>query len=307
MHKNYLFIFILISLSSIYGYGQISDTKDQYIVEQGNVITGGPEVSILVPTDAFGKGFEVTNSVENVRFNVKSLVSFRAGGTVRFDLVKFKKMKMSNMFTITTGLYYTQRKFELGITDVAPGADTLLAGGRFNYISYEIPIIPHLHIQASERLWLHFGIGIGLEFFPSHIYIPNNFEENLGQNGSWYFYGARKSLFVPNAKVNFGMEWRTPKSGYISLGLNFQRPFPSVMTGYAEYWRTNNGDTYGIYPYGQKEDGNTGMKILGQFFSVGLSYYIPPSKAFKDTTPDWIKERRKEARKKRRERILNAP
>lgn len=284
------------------------EAKDRYIVEQGNVITGGPELGLIVPTNMFGRGVEVTNNVENVRFGVKSLISFRAGATVRFDLVQFKKMKMGNMFSLTTGLYYTQRRFQLSINDVAPGAnDSLLAGGNFNFISYEVPIIAHLHLQATDQLWLHFGVGLGLEFFPSHIYTPDNYDKTLGDDGSWLFYGAKKSLVIPSAKVNFGMEWRTKKSGYIALGLTFQRPFPSVMTGYAEYWSTRNGETYAIYPYGQKDKGNDGLNILGQFVSVGMSYYIPPSKGLKDTTPDWIKERRKEARKLRRERIMRTP
>src|SRR5690606_41513861 len=158
------------------------EDTDRYIVEQGNVITGGPELGLIVPTNMFGRGVEVTNNVENVRFGVKSLISFRVGATVRFDLVQFKKMKMGNMFSLTTGIYYNQRRFQLNINDVAPNAnDSLLAGGRFNFVSYEIPIIPHLHLQATDRLWLHFGVGVGVEFFPSHIYIPDSFEDKLGE------------------------------------------------------------------------------------------------------------------------------
>lgn len=308
MIKHIRNIFLILLLTPVLGYSQIDNTDEKYIVDKGNVITGGPTVEVLIPTDMFGRGFEATNLDENVRFNIRSLVSFRVGATVRFDLVKFKKVKMGNMFSLTTGLYYNQRRFNLGISDVAPNAgDSLLAGGNFNFVSYEVPIIPHLHIQATDKLWLHFGVGVGLEFFPSHIYIPDDFESTLGDNGTWYYYGARKSLVVPNAKVNFGIEYRTPKSGFLSLGFTFQRPIPSVMTGYAEYWSTRNGETYAIYPYGSKGNGNDGMKVVGQFFSVGASYYIPPSRGFKDTTPDWIKERRKEARKARKERILRAP
>lgn len=308
MIKNTAYLVCCLLLLPSLIRGQTEDSKNRFVVEQGNVITGGPTGDVIIPTDMFGSGFEVTNVEENVRFNIKSLVSFRVGATVRFDLVQFKKMKMGNMFSLTTGIYYNQRRFQLNINDVAPNAnDSLLAGGRFNFVSYEIPIIPHLHLQATDRLWLHFGIGVGVEFFPSHIYIPDSFEDKLGENGSWYYYGARKSLVVPNAKVNFGIEYRTPKAGYLSLGFTFQRPFPNVMTGYAEYWSTRNGDTYAIYPYGSKDHGNDGMKIIGQFFSIGASYYIPPSKGLKDATPDWIKERQKEARKKRRERLLRTP
>ncbi len=286
---------------------QNTDANDRYIEEKGNVITGGPEAGLLIPTSLFSGNNVVTNTTEQVRFGIKPLISYRIGATVRFDLVKFKKMKLSNMFSFTTGLYYTQRRFRVDINDVGSNAgDSLLAGGNFNFVSYEIPLLPHLHLQASDNLWLHFGIGMGLEFFPSHVYIPDNYEENLGDNGSWFFYGAKKFLVIPNAKVDFGLEWRTEKAGYFSLGATFQRPFPRVMDGFVEYWRTRDNETYAIYPDGQKGQGNNGMKVIGQFFAVNLRYYIPPSKALRDATPDWIKDRQKDARKKRRQRILES-
>lgn len=281
--------------------------SERYIEAKGNVITGGPEAGLLIPTGLFAAGSVVTNNTEQIRFGVRPLISYRFGATVRFDLVKFKKMKLSNMFSFTTGLYYTQRRFRLDINDVGPNAgDSLLAGGNFNFVSYEIPLLPHLHLQASDRLWLHFGIGLGLEFFPSHIYTPENYEDIVGKDGGWYYYGAKKFLVIPNAKIDFGLEWRTEKAGYFSLGATFQRPFPYIMDGFVEYWRTRDNETYAVYPYGQKGEGNRGMNIVGQFFAVNLRYYIPPSKGLKDTTPDWIKDRQKDARKKRRQRIMES-
>lgn len=259
-----------------------------------NFVSFGVEVSPIVPTTLFNSSTtQMTNEAEKIRFTVKPMVSYRFGGSLRFDIFNIKKMKLGNMFTINTGIFYTQRAFRVGVDDVSnPVMDSALVSDRFRFVSYEIPLMLQLHLQASNKVWVNFAIGTGAEFYPSQVYTKAG---EPGKDGYYLQYTARKFLLLAPLKASFGVEYRTEKSGYFGIGASISRPIPYMADTYFEYWRGNGAASYQITPNG---DINRPMRTQGMFLSIDFRYYFQPSRHEREKVPSYIRDR-----EKNRERI----
>jgi hypothetical protein len=266
--------------------------KEKDELRDRNFVSFGLEVSPIIPTGLFNRSLSrVENQSEQLTFSLDPLLSYRFGGALRFDVFNFRRLKFGNMFTFNTGIYYNRRAFRVEVRDVSnPVEDQLLISDRFRYISYEIPLMLQLHLQASQTIWVNFALGTGAEFYPSQVYTKQG---ESGKEGFFLQYTARKFLILAPLKASFGAEYRTEKSGYFGLGVSISRPMPYMADTYLEYWKNSGQETYAVYPYGSKADENLPVRNQGMFLSVDFRYYFQPSRHEREKVPSYIRDRQK--------------
>ena len=262
-----------------------------------NFISFGLEVSPIIPTTLFNRSdTRIENQTEGIRFTLDPLISYRFGGSLRFDIFNFKKLKLGNMFTINTGIFYTQRAFRIRVDDISnPVADSSLISNRFRFISYEIPLMLQLHLQASDKIWVNFAVGTGAEFFPSQVFTREGEE---GKEGHFLQYTARKFLVLAPLKASFGVEYRTEKSGYFGIGASISRPMPYMADTYMEYVKTEGNESYNVYPFGSKADENIPVRNQGMYLSVDFRYYFQPTRPEREYVPGYMRDRKKSKKKR---------
>lgn len=292
MLKRHLYIFpVLVSLLGATFPSAYGQKKPKAEVQKKNFVSFGLEVSPIIPTTLFNaSGTQITNESENIRFTLKPMLSYRFGGSLRFDVFNFKKLQLGNMFTINTGIFYTQRAFRVTVDNSPAVSDTSLISNRFRYVSYEIPLMLQLHLQASNRIWVNFAVGTGAEFYPSQVYTKAG---EAGKEGYFFQYTARKFIVLAPLKASFGVEYRTEKSGYFGIGASISRPMPYMADTYLEYWKKDGNDIYAVYPYGSKSDENRPMRNQGMYLSVDFRYYFQPTRHEKEVVPSYIRDRQK--------------
>lgn len=285
---------LCVLLSGVNALGQKKKEKSE--VSDKNFVSFGIEGGPIIPTTLFNRSnTRIENLTENIKFTLDPLVSYRFGGALRFDIYNFKKMQLGNMFTLNTGIYYTQRAFRVKVDDISdPVQDVNLVSDRFRFTSYEIPLMLQLHLQASERIWVNFAVGSGVEFFPSQVYTTTADSEDgpkQGEEGFYLQYSARKFLILPPLKASFGAEFRTEKSGYFGLGVSISRPMPYMADTFLEYYKKSGNEIYAVYPYGSKADENIPIRNQGMFLSVELRYFFQPSRHEREKVPSYIRDR----------------
>jgi hypothetical protein len=283
-------LFLMVSILPI--QAQKKDQKTKTEVSRKNFVSFGLEISPIIPTTLFNaSSTQFTNETEKIRFTLKPMLSYRFGGALRFDIFNFKKLQLGNMFTFNTGIFYTQRAFRVNVHDVSnPVVDSTLISDRFRYTSFEVPLMLQLHLQASNKIWVNFAIGTGIEFFPSQVYTTQG---ETGEEGFYLQYTARKFLVLAPLKASFGVEYRTEKSGYFGIGASISRPMPYMADTYLEYWKRDGNDLYAVYPYGSKGEDNRPMVNQGMFLSIDFRYYFQPSRNEKEVVPSYIRDRKK--------------
>jgi len=289
---KYFFVLLFLVATIMGVQAQKKDQKTKTEVSRKNFVSFGIEISPIIPTTLFNaSSTQFTNEAENIRFSLKPMLSYRFGGALRFDIFNFKKLQLGNMFTFNTGIFYTQRSFRVAIHDVSnPVEDVPLISDRFRYTSFEVPLMLQLHLQASNKIWVNFALGTGIEFFPSQVYTTQGDE---GKEGYYLQYTARKFLVLAPLKASFGVEYRTEKSGYFGIGASISRPMPYMADTYLEYWKRDGSDVYAVSPYASKAENNRPMVNQGMFLSIDFRYYFQPSRNEKEVVPSYIRDRKK--------------
>lgn len=262
-----------------------------------NFVSFGLEVSPIIPAGLFNRSLtRAENQTEKIKFSLDPQLSYRFGGSLRFDIFNFRRLKLGNMFTFNTGIFYTQRAFRVQVRDISgPVTDSLLISDRFRFISYEIPLMLQLHLQATEKIWVNFAAGTGAEFYPSHVYTKQG---ESGKPGYYLQYTARKFLVLAPLKASFGAEYRTEKSGYFGLGVSISRPMPYMADTFLEYWKQDGQSIYAVFPYGSKADDNLPIRNQGMFLSIDFRYYFQPTRHEREIVPSYIRDRQKNKTRK---------
>lgn len=297
MGKGLYILFLLVFSLFVFELRAQEVKKENTPRNDRNFISFGLEVSPIIPTTLFNRSdTRIENQTESIRFTLDPLISYRFGGSLRFDIFNFKKLKLGNMFTINTGIFYTQRAFRIRVDDISnPVADSSLISNRFRFVSYEIPLMLQLHLQASDKIWVNFAVGTGAEFFPSQVFTK---EGESGQEGYFLQYTARKFLLLAPLKASFGVEYRTEKSGYFGIGASISRPMPYMADTYMEYIKTEGNESYNVYPFGSKADENIPVRNQGMYLSVDFRYYFQPTRPEREYVPGYMRDRKKSKKKR---------
>lgn len=254
---------------------------------RGNLITLGVEPSLLFPTGLFGSAaLKAENPNYRTAFSLRPLMSYRAGLGIRLDAFKLGRAALSNQFSLATGLFYSQRRWQAVVENKSnPENPTVIGKDEIRFISYEMPLLLQLHLQAGEKVWFSAGTGMGVEFFPSHAYVPDAAAHTPPEDGYWLCYLARKNLFVPAFKMHLGAEWRTLNAGYLYAGLSYHQPLPRMGDA---FWRADVGDQ-AVHPYATTDfpagHPDLPMRVGGSWFSLDLKYFFKPSRTGTKPTP----------------------
>lgn len=205
---------------------------------QERVTTAGIQFKPIFPSSFFSSGPQ--NFEEGgVPFTLTQRSGFCAGMVVRKGL--------SKNFSFETGINFVNRSYTLEVRD-----SNLHLKNKFKTISYEIPTLILLFVQLSREVYMDVGFGHSLDLFPSDVYSKVEF---LSQ------YGARKGWVSSALLANLGVEYRTPKSGYIYLGASYHRPFSFIYVSEVAYT-------------GNNKDINTTEKLSGNYLTVDIRYFF---------------------------------
>jgi hypothetical protein len=248
LSKKIVISIIAVILSTTWADAQLMKRGDR----KDNLITVGIEFNPMIPNQLLGNNsVNILDPENNLDYNITPIFSTRYGMTIRYDM-----FQLINMFSIQTGIYYTNRNYRILIDDINGGNRVNKISDDFRMIAYEIPIMGLLYIQLSRDIFMNVATGISADFFPSHVY---------SQNDEYKQYTARKNWVVPSWKTNVGWEFRTEQSGFFYAGFTYHRP----MLGIADtFVNVNLGDKFTI----EQE------QLSGIYFSLDFKYFFDPYK-----------------------------
>lgn len=206
----------------------------------------GLQIKPLIPGNFLGRS---TTNVEyngfSAKFTQKTGYSF--GGSVRIGVTK--------LLNIETGIHFVQRYYNV---DFSLPDSNLTAKNDFGIVSYDIPLNLLTYIQITDRFFMNASLG------GSFIYNPTDVATKVSLTGGHIFLqeGRRFSRFAFETSANFGVEYRTEKSGIFYLGASARIPIKPIFQVAAVY--QNEG-------YKSVAIGN----INGAYLALDIRYYFP--------------------------------
>lgn len=214
---------------------------------QDKITTFGVFVRPSFPNQFFRTG-PIDFSDRGINYSLVQQSGMSFGGIIRKGITK--------RLSFETGIVYTKRNYDLTLTD-----SSFTGGGNYSIIGYEIPLTALVFIQLGQQLWMNVGLGPGVEFYPSDIYTDDSFYRH---------FGAREQTFNGALNALLGFEWRTKKSGYVYLGINYHRSFSPIYTSVIEY-----------YPSRDFADRYTSLgraQLQGDYFGIDFRYFFHEDK-----------------------------
>ncbi len=197
MNKKYVFLFLFLNSFQIFA--------------QQKITTVGIQIKPFIPSSFFTPAKSVTQ--DNTSFDLSLNSGFSGGMLVRHGF--------SDLVAMETGINYVKRKYELEITDGGFNDKS-----QFRIIGYEIPLSLLVYIRLGEQLFMNVSMGHSLDMFASSV---QSYDDYFSQKS------FRKNLFQSAVIANVGWEYRTPKSGYVYLGVSYHRPFSYIYTSEIKY------------------------------------------------------------------------
>lgn len=172
------------------------------------------------------------------------------GGVVRVGLTK--------LIAIETGMNLTQRmyKIESSIPD-----SNIFVTSRLRYQTFDIPISALFYIPITKQFYMNASIGAALSYSPSlaGVKIEPKAHNEITQI-------ALGKKLVGEAIANFGLEYRTPKSGFFYLGIAARVPFAPIFYLRSQY--KYQGKTILTDPINQG-------RVDGSFIALEIKYFFP--------------------------------
>jgi hypothetical protein len=224
--------------------------------KKDNLITFGIDFNPIIPTQLLGNNsLNIFNQEQGLEYSLSPAFSTRYGMTIRYDM-----FHLINMFSIQTGIYYTQRNYNIDISSISTTGRETMADGSIRMIAYEIPFMGLLYVQLAQNIFMNVSTGFGFDFLPSHVY---------SRNDDYLVYNARKSWVIPSWKSNLGWEYRTEKSGFFYVGLTYHRPIINIADTFINYYMENSFTV------------ERGL-LSGIYFSLDLKYFFDPYKEKKE-------------------------
>jgi len=191
-----------------------------------------------------------TNNLLNVRdatltqgdeeFGVEPAFGFSFGGVVN--------LRLTNRFYILTGINMLRRDYDA--YQIKEGDRSSV---RFRTTTYEIPILASYYIRLTDRSLLNVSSGIPIHFTPTDLFARSENLEALS---------LKLGVFKPVFSTMVGVEYRTPYSGGIYLGAQYNvAPWALFVTRIGE-------------PGVPLADGAF-IEQIGDFFGIVARYYLP--------------------------------
>lgn len=162
---------------------------------------------------------------------------------------------ISKTLTIESGLVFTERNFELDVTDLS-GAEILST--RYQVVAYEIPVNLLAYIRAADNQYVTVALGIVGNFLPSDV---------AGGEGEYIHETVRRRWAQGAINANIGWEMRFTKGDALYAGASVHLPWNDLM--YSRIGNINSNKADIVLPLG------------GSYLSLDFRYMFA-SKADKD-------------------------
>ena len=215
---------------------------------QNSKTTFGLQYKPIIPSVYFNAA-DLSKSSKSYIFNLNPKYSNSFGMVIRNQINK--------TFSIESGLNFTQRNFELSITN---DAINLLDFTTFSMRSYEFPIQLLTYVRASENWYLNIAFGI------SHNVLASDVKSYGEEKEKFFFQNTfRRSGGYSAILANLGMEYRTDNKGYYYFGTSLHRPWRVIGRIYPEY-----DDKINIF----NEDREFYFDMIGNFITIDLRYFF---------------------------------
>lgn len=233
-----LLIFLLCS-SSIYGIAQLGDERKvpSYF---------GIYAKMVLPNSAIGNS-PVTISKNGFTSTITPEIGYSFGATVRAGITK--------LIAFETGINFTQRNssIQMELQDSA-----ISSSNTMGFIQYDIPLNALIYIQLSKEWYANASIGLAVGFKPTNVGIVNY----PGGLHTFTHTGYVKNKIGFDINGNFGVEYRTKKSGIFNVGGSVRIPLQPLFEFIAVYSNQS-------YRTGGVAD------ISGSYLTVDLKYFLP--------------------------------
>jgi hypothetical protein len=211
---------------------------------QKGMTTVGIQVRPILPF-AVTASNKVVSDTGGVHFEREIISGYTFGLNIRHNF--------TSLISFETGISYVKRTYALRISE--GGFED---NSEFRIIGYEIPAMAMIYARMSDRLYMNVALGPVLDMFASHI---ETYDSNF------IHVGFKNYTFMPAIGANFGVEYRTEKSGSIYFGFSFQRPFDYIYLSRVQYSRNRP-----LYPI------INDAELSGTYLAIDLRYYFPESK-----------------------------
>ena len=215
---------------------------------QNSKTTFGLQYKPIIPSVYFNAA-DLSKSSKSYIFNLNPKYSNSFGMVIRNQINK--------TFSIESGLNFTQRNFELSITN---NAINLLDFNTFGMRSYEFPIQLLTYVRASENWYLNIAFGVSHNVLASDV-------KSYGEEKEKFFFqntvrvGGGYSAIL----ANLGVEYRTDSKGHYYFGTSLHRPWRVIGRIYPEY-----DDKINIF----NEDREFYFEMTGNFITIDFRYFF---------------------------------
>lgn len=218
---------------------------------QNDKTSFGLQYKPIIASEYFNSS-NIESNFGNFEFKLSPKYSNAFGMIIRHQIHK--------LFSIESGLNYTQRNFELEMeynyySSIYADITT------FNIRSYELPIQLLTYIQVSNSWYLNVAFGV------SHNVLASDALSFGKKNNNYYQNTYRKNGGYKALLANIGMEYRTPKKGYYYFGASLHRPFKAIAKIYPEFEADND-------PLFVPTDDKL-IDLLGNFVTIDFRYFFP--------------------------------
>ena len=215
---------------------------------QNSKTTFGLQYKPIIPSVYFNAA-DLSKSSKSYIFNLNPKYSNSFGMVIRNQINK--------TFSIESGLNFTQRNFELSITN---DAINLLDFTTFGMRSYEFPIQLLTYVRASENWYLNIAFGISHNVLASDVKSYGEEKENFFFQNTFRRSGGYSAILA-----NLGIEYRTDNKGYYYFGTSLHRPWRVISRIYPEY-----DDKINIF----NEDREFYFDMIGNFITIDFRYFF---------------------------------
>lgn len=169
------------------------------------------------------------------------------GANVRIGLTK--------LISLETGINQVQRNYNI---DFSIPDSNLYAKNNFGMVNYDVPLNALFYIQLSEKFFMNASLGGSIVYNPTDV--ATKTVDN--KNNAFIHEGRRYSRVGFEMSANFGVEFRTEKSGIFYLGTSGRIPVKPIFQVAAVYERQY---------YKRVAIGD----MIGTYLSFDIRYYLP--------------------------------
>ena len=245
--KKIILIFLL--FSPIFLWSQLGNSRrvPSYFGIYGKAI---------IPSSLTGSPI-LTVSKDGMSNTITQELGYSFGGSVRAGITK--------LIAFETGINFTQRNFNI---DIALVDSNLSAKNTLGFIQYDIPLNGLIYIQMTKKWYLNASLGAAVGFKPTNVGVINL----PGGPHTFYSSGFVKHKTSIDINGNFGIEYRTKKSGFFNLGASVRIPTSPLFQYVAVY--KNQG-------YRTAVAGD----VNGSYITLDLKYFLPSKRGGPSNLP----------------------